>query len=124
MIYPKLIKENGVIGITALSSGTGDDLGEVKIALNHLKEHGYKLIVTPLTKLIVKITGKKNTNGKLFVAIFGVCSIYFSCVMVRLLLLSSPALCLLSGIGISELIHFFVDQMKNYNEDDDKQDTY
>ena len=25
-----------------------------------------KLIVTPLTKLIVKITGKKNTNGKLF----------------------------------------------------------
>ena len=25
-----------------------------------------KLIVTPLTKLIVKITGNKNTNGKLF----------------------------------------------------------
>ena len=64
------------------------------------------------------------TNGKLFVAIFGVCSIYFSSVMVRLLLLSSPALCLLSGIGISELIHFFVDQMKNYNEEEDKEESY
>ena len=59
------------------------------------------------------------TNAKLFVAIFGVCSVYFSCVMVRLLLLSSPALCLLSGVGISELLHFFVDQFKNYNDSED-----
>jgi dolichyl-diphosphooligosaccharide--protein glycosyltransferase len=59
---------------------------------------------------------KKPTNAKLFVAIFGVCSVYFSCVMVRLLLLSSPALCLLSGIGVSEILHFFVKQFKNYNE--------
>ena len=36
--------------------------------------------------------------------------------MVRLLLLSSPALCLLSGLGISELLHFFVDQLKHYDE--------
>lgn len=64
------------------------------------------------------------TNAKLFVAIFGVCSVYFSCVMVRLLLLSSPALCLLSGIGISELLHYLIDQMKNYNEEEDKLDTY
>jgi dolichyl-diphosphooligosaccharide--protein glycosyltransferase len=61
----------------------------------------------------------KPTNARLFVAIFGVCSVYFSCVMVRLLLLSSPALCLLSGIGVSELIHFFVKQFKKYNENDD-----
>lgn len=59
------------------------------------------------------------TNCKLFVAIFGVCSVYFSCVMVRLLLLSSPALCLLSGVGISELLHFFVDQLKNYSEEEE-----
>ena len=59
------------------------------------------------------------TNSKLFVAVFGVCSVYFSCVMVRLLLLSSPALCLLSGLGISELLHFFVDQLKNYDESQD-----
>merc|ERR1712032_343471 len=64
----------------------------------------------------------KPTNSRLFVAIFGVCSVYFSCVMVRLLLLSSPALCLLSGIGVSELLHFFVKQFKNYNENDDEED--
>ena len=40
--------------------------------------------------------------------------------MVRLLLLSSPALCLLSGVGLSELIHFFVKQYKYYSEDAEK----
>jgi dolichyl-diphosphooligosaccharide--protein glycosyltransferase len=63
----------------------------------------------------------KPTNARLFVAIFGVCSVYFSCVMVRLLLLSSPALCLLSGIGVSELIHFFVKQFKKYNQNEDQE---
>ncbi len=65
----------------------------------------------------------KPTNARLFAAIFGVSSVYFSCVMVRLLLLSSPALCLLSGIGVSEIIHFFVKQLKKYNEptDDDEE---
>lgn len=43
--------------------------------------------------------------------------------MVRLLLLSSPALCLLSGIGVSELIHFFVKQFKKYNDYDDEEET-
>ena len=66
---------------------------------------------------------RKPTNARLFVAIFGVCSVYFSCVMVRLLLLSSPALCLLSGIGVSEIIHFFVKQLKNYNESYDNETT-
>ena len=66
MIYPKLIKENGVIGITALSSGTGDDLGEVKIALNHLKEHGYKLIVTPNVYGKKIVSSDKETRIKEF----------------------------------------------------------
>ncbi len=43
--------------------------------------------------------------------------------MVRLLLLSSPALCLLSGIGISEILHFFVKQFKNYDECYDNENT-
>ena len=33
--------------------------------------------------------------------------------MIRLLLLSSPALCLLSGIGISELLHFLIQNNKS-----------
>lgn len=59
----------------------------------------------------------RPSNGRLFVAVFGVASVYFSCVMVRLLLLSSPALCLLSGIGISDLIRFLVTEVKNYREE-------
>ncbi len=46
MKYPKFLKDGDVIGITALSSGAGDKLLEVKTSLNHLKED-YRLIVTP-----------------------------------------------------------------------------
>jgi len=73
----------------------------------------YLLIFAPLGLYYCYL---KPTNSRLFVAIYGVSSVYFSCVMVRLLLLSSPALCLLSGIGVSELIHFFMKQMKKFND--------
>ena len=46
MKYPRFLKKDDLIGITALSSGTGDKIKEVKISLNHLKE-SYKLIITP-----------------------------------------------------------------------------
>ena len=46
MKYPNFLKKGDYIGITALSSGTGDKIKEVKTSLNHLKEY-YKLIVTP-----------------------------------------------------------------------------
>jgi len=62
---------------------------------------------------------KKPTNSRLFIAVFGVCSVYFSCVMVRLLLLSSPALCLLSGLGLSDLMNYVIKQYKNFNEEYD-----
>ena len=46
MKYPRFLKNGDTIGITAISSGAGDKIKEVKISLNHLKED-YKLIVTP-----------------------------------------------------------------------------
>ena len=46
MKYPKFLKENDTLGITALSSGTGTRISEVKLSLNNLKKD-YKLIVTP-----------------------------------------------------------------------------
>lgn len=46
MKYPKFLKKNDLVGITALSSGTGDKILEVKVALNHLKEY-FHLIITP-----------------------------------------------------------------------------
>jgi dolichyl-diphosphooligosaccharide--protein glycosyltransferase len=46
---------------------------------------------------------EKLTYGKLFIAIYGVLATYFSCVMIRLMLVLAPACCILAGIGISEL---------------------
>ena len=46
MKYPNFLKRNDLIGITAISSGMGNDLVETKISFNHLKEN-YKLIITP-----------------------------------------------------------------------------
>ena len=46
MKYPKFLKKGDALGITALSSGAGNSIKEVKLSLNHLKED-YKLIITP-----------------------------------------------------------------------------
>ena len=48
MKYPRFLQKGDTLGITALSSGAGDKIKEVKISLNHLKED-YKLIITPNT---------------------------------------------------------------------------
>ena len=47
---------------------------------------------------------KKMTLGKLFIAMYLVCSVYFSSVMIRLLLVLAPAVCVLAGIGVGELV--------------------
>lgn len=46
----------------------------------------------------------KVTYGKLFVGIYGVLSTYFSCVMIRLMLVIAPAACVLAAIGVSEIL--------------------
>lgn len=46
MQYPIFLKKDDTIGITAISSGTGDKIKEVRTSLNHLKKD-YKLIITP-----------------------------------------------------------------------------
>lgn len=54
---------------------------------------------------------KRVTYGSLFIALYGVLAVYFSCVMIRLLLVLAPAVCVLGGIGISELISAFSDSI-------------
>lgn len=44
------------------------------------------------------------TYGKLFLGLYGVLSTYFSCVMIRLMLVVAPAACVLAAIGISEIL--------------------
>lgn len=46
----------------------------------------------------------KLTYGKLFLGIYGVLSTYFSCVMIRLMLVVAPAACVLAAIGVSEIM--------------------
>lgn len=45
MIYPKFLKKNDLIGITALSSGCDDSLDEFQISLNNLSQD-YEVLVT------------------------------------------------------------------------------
>ena len=56
---------------------------------------------------------RKFTYGKLFIALYGVLSIYFSCVMIRLMLTMAPACCVLAGIGISEVIRRLTGSIRN-----------
>jgi dolichyl-diphosphooligosaccharide--protein glycosyltransferase len=46
----------------------------------------------------------KVTYGKLFLGLYGVLSTYFSCVMIRLMLVVAPAACVLAAIGLSEIL--------------------
>ncbi|KAL3889858.1 hypothetical protein ACJMK2_002184 [Sinanodonta woodiana] len=44
---------------------------------------------------------KKLTDANIFIIMYGVTSIYFAGVMVRLMLVLAPVMCILSGIGVS-----------------------
>lgn len=46
----------------------------------------------------------KCTLGKLFMGMYGVLATYFSCVMIRLMLVLAPAVCIISAIAISEIL--------------------
>lgn len=48
------------------------------------------------------------TAGKIFIALYGVISLYTSCVMIRLMLVLAPAVCILSAIGVYELNRLFL----------------
>ena len=50
---------------------------------------------------------RKPNYGKLFLGMYGVLSIYFSCVMIRLMLVMAPAACLLAALGASAIIRKF-----------------
>lgn len=65
MKYPKFLKEKDLIGITALSNGTANDLLEVKTSFNHLKKN-YRLIVTKDVYGGYPYSASKEERGKEF----------------------------------------------------------
>jgi len=46
----------------------------------------------------------KPTIGKIFIGLYVICASYFSCVMIRLLLIFTPGACIAAAIGISKII--------------------
>ena len=55
---------------------------------------------------------RKVTFGSLFLALYGILAVYFSCVMIRLLLVLAPSVCVLAGIGVSEVTAKMVESIK------------
>lgn len=50
----------------------------------------------------------KLTDANIFIILYGVTSIYFAGVMVRLMLVLAPVMCILSGIAVSHLLTKFI----------------
>ncbi|NXV91612.1 STT3A glycosyltransferase, partial [Calonectris borealis] len=50
------------------------------------------------------------SDARIFIIMYGVTSMYFSAVMVRLMLVLAPVMCILSGIGVSQVLSTY---MKN-----------
>lgn len=45
-------------------------------------------------------------------ALYGILAVYFSCVMIRLLLVLAPSVCVLAGIGVSEVASKMIESIK------------
>ncbi len=69
----------------------------------------FTLLFTPLGLYYVL---KNATPPKLFLALYFVTTVYFSSLMVRLILILAPSMCILSGIGLSELISDILNSLK------------
>ncbi|KAI3382969.1 hypothetical protein SNEBB_003131 [Seison nebaliae] len=57
------------------------------------------------------------TDARIFIILYGLFSIYFTGVMVRLMLVLSPVMCLLGALGISYVLKIF---MKNIHQEREK----
>lgn len=53
----------------------------------------------------------KLTDENIFIILYGVLSIYFAGVMVRLMLVLAPVMCILSGIAVSSLLDIYMPQV-------------
>lgn len=56
----------------------------------------------------------KVTHGKLFLAMYAVLATYFSCVMIRLMLILAPVSCIIAAISVSKIFRFSSKSIKNW----------
>ncbi|KAK3912605.1 Dolichyl-diphosphooligosaccharide--protein glycosyltransferase subunit STT3A [Frankliniella fusca] len=69
----------------------------------------------------------KLTDANIFIILYGVTSIYFAGVMVRLMLVLAPVMCILSGIAVSAMLTIYmrqVDPSKNVDKKVKKFDNF
>lgn len=59
----------------------------------------------------------KLTDANIFIILYGVTSIYFAGVMVRLMLVLAPVMCILSGIGVSAMLTTYAKQLDSSQQD-------
>ncbi|ROT83643.1 dolichyl-diphosphooligosaccharide--protein glycosyltransferase subunit STT3A-like [Penaeus monodon] len=62
----------------------------------------------------------KLTDENIFIILYGVLSIYFAGVMVRLMLVLAPVMCILSGIAVSSLLSTYMKQIDEVKTDKKK----
>ncbi|RNA39771.1 dolichyl-diphosphooligosaccharide-- glycosyltransferase subunit STT3A [Brachionus plicatilis] len=60
---------------------------------------------------------KGLTEANIFIVLYGMTSIYFAGVMVRLMLVLAPVMCILSGIGISSVLATYVKNLEGNKGD-------
>ena len=68
---------------------------------NYFFDLGYLILFLPMGYYYCLVDDV--TYGKIFIAIYGVLATYFSCVMIRLMLTVAPVVCVIAGIGLSEI---------------------
>jgi len=79
------------------------------------------MLFAPLGLYLILTHKKKMSHGNLFIALYALCGIYFSCVMIRLVLIVAPAVCLVAAIAVGWLIckaskgirHFMIGKADN-----------
>uniref|UniRef100_A0A023F931 Dolichyl-diphosphooligosaccharide--protein glycosyltransferase subunit STT3A n=1 Tax=Triatoma infestans TaxID=30076 RepID=A0A023F931_TRIIF len=66
------------------------------------------------------------SDANIFLILYGVTSIYFAGVMVRLMLVLAPVMCILSGIAVSAMLHTYMKQItpeKNIDKKKNKMES-
>lgn len=63
---------------------------------------------------------KKLTDANIFIIMYGVTSIYFAGVMVRLMLVLAPVMCILSSIGVSGILNGYMKNLESPLKKDKK----
>jgi len=70
--------------------------------VNYFNDLNFIIIFVPIGLYYSLV--HKPTHGKLFLAIYCVFATYFSCAMIRLMLVLAPAVCILAAVAVSHLV--------------------